>query len=404
MKEPPIRVRATTSFALALALSALLAGCEGEAPAATPSRSTTGATTIPATPSTTPSPTPAPLDELDIAYVYDAELEGAEATATAPYQAVELAFDAAANDGALVAPLRLVAFDVRGGDADRLDEIASAIADDPRFVGAIVSPDVVGQAAVVSRLQVPVLSLSSRDRVEGRHPGTWIRLVPPVDVLGRAAGAWVAPDIAADPLCVSPGDDGSRFASAAASASGAKHVEPSISPGEVTAQTCGAVVWAGDVDAAIELVSSLGRPRPTVVGGPTIRDPRFVREAGPAANGTLSVCGCADLSTSLSLRAQRFVQVFQSEYGLSPGPGAVEAWDGARLLVRALAGVTTPADLASALAEVRAFDGLGGRYEIAPDGELSNAQAHVYRYRVEGGRWVSAVDEAAPESPGGTGS
>ena len=84
-------------------------------------------------------------------------------------------------------------------------------------------------------------------------------------------------------------------------------------------------------------------------------------------------------------------------------PGAVESWDGARLLVRELEGVTTPDGLAVALAGVRSFEGLGGRYELKPDGELSNPQAHVYRSRVEAGRWVSAVDVGVRESVGSTG-
>jgi ABC-type branched-subunit amino acid transport system substrate-binding protein len=382
----------------------MLSSCEGEAPAATPStRSTTAVATTPTpgptlTTTSTPSPTSAPLDELEVAYLYDAELDGAEATATAPYQAAELAFDGAADDPALAAPPRLVAFDVRGGDPDRLDEIADAIAEDPRFVAALVAPRIVGQAELVSRLEVPVVSLASRDGVTARAPGSWIRLVPPLEVLGDAAGTWVADDVRDDPLCVSPGEDGSRFAADAAAAADATDVEPSMPPAEVSAATCGAVVWTGDTDDAVTLVTALGRPRPAVVGGPALRDPRFVRDAGPAANGTLAVCGCADVSTSLSLPAQRFVQVFQSEYGLPPGPGAVESWDAAHLLVRSLDGVTTPQGLSESLAEVRRFDGLGGEYAIGGDGELANPQAHVYRYRVEGGRWVSAADADAEAS------
>jgi branched-chain amino acid transport system substrate-binding protein len=222
--------------------------------------------------------------------------------------------------------------------------------------------------------------------------------VPPVDVLAHAAGTWVADDVRDGPLCVSPGHDGSRFAADAAAAADATEVEASMPPAEASTTACGAVVWTGDTDEAVTLVTALGRPRPTIVGGPAIRDPRFVRDAGPAANGTLAVCGCADVSTSLSLPAQRFVQVFQSEYGLSPGPGAVESWDAAHLLVRALDGVTTPQALTDALSGVRTFDGLGGEYAVGLDGELANPQAHVYRYRVEGGRWVSASEADAEAS------
>lgn len=381
--------------ALAIAVAAMLTGCEAGAPAvARPSTSavdtTVASTSTPVTPAVTETAPPSP-DELLVAYLYDASLEGAAAAATSPYQAAELAFDAASADGVTPTPVRLVAFDLEAG-IERIDHSIGEIAGEPAYVAAIVAPRLVGQAAIVERLDVPAISLAPRDAVQDAAPGSWLRLVPSVDVLGSVAGAWAADRVEVHgTLCPSPAAaDGSRFGrAAAAAADGRLEVTEPVAPVEAAAPACDAVIWTGDTDAGIALVGALGRPRPVVVGGPALLDPRFVRETGPAANGTLAVCGCADVSTSLSLRAQRFVQVFQSAYGLAPGPGAVEAWDGAHVVIRALASADTRAEVQAALAEVSVFDGLGGMYQLAPGGELAHPERRVSRYRVEAGRWVA---------------
>ncbi|HEX5951373.1 MAG TPA: hypothetical protein VFZ96_10240, partial [Actinomycetota bacterium] len=98
---------------------------------------------------------------------------------------------------------------------------------------------------------------------------------------------------------------------------------------------------------------------------------------------------CVDVSTSFDLAAQRFIQDYQSEFGLPPGPYAVEAWDAARILVGAFReGATTRKAVGVALSALRTFDGLARAYRFGPDGDLQEGRRSVRLSRVEGGRWL----------------
>lgn len=368
----------------ALLLALLAASCEREAPAATPSRPATSPTTATATEAPIPQP-----DELLVAYLYDREVDALDAASTAPYQAAQLAFDAAASGEAPATAVELAAIDV----SDRsVDEISATIREDEAYVAAIVAPRVIGQAAIVDALDVPVVSLSSRDRV-ATEPGAWRRLVPTTKHLGMTAGAWAAA-LGHGDVCVGPvPTDGSRFATAAVRA--VQDAGGDVLPargGDPGVDHCGAIVWTTGYEDAVFTLDALGRPRPFFIGGPELRAHDFLETAGPAANGVGAVCACADVSTSLRLVDQRFVQVFQAEHGVPPGPGAVEAWDAANLLVEAIADAGPSRDaLAPWVASRTRFDGLGGTYLFAPSGELADPADRTFRYRVEGGRWVDVT-------------
>jgi branched-chain amino acid transport system substrate-binding protein len=159
---------------------------------------------------------------------------------------------------------------------------------------------------------------------------------------------------------------------------------------------CGLVVWTGDGADGAELATALasgGDDAPVLVGGPNLRDPRFLEVAGEAAEGSISVCACADVSTSLELPAQRFIQDYQSEFGSPPGPYAVEAWDAAHLAIAGLReGGPTRADLVAWLAARTEVDGLAGRRALA-SGELVDPRSTVHVYRVLGGRWLEVPGE-----------
>ncbi|HYG71069.1 MAG TPA: ABC transporter substrate-binding protein [Actinomycetota bacterium] len=361
----------------------LAASCEREAPAATPSKPARS----PSTAAATEPPIPQP-DELLVAYLYDREVDALDAASTAPYQAAQLAFEAASSE-ASPAAVELAAIDVSDRSAD---EISATIREDEAYVAAVVAPRVIDQAAIVDALDVPVVSLSSRDRVAS-EPGAWRRLVPTTEQLGMTAGAW-AVALGGDDVCVVPSpSDGSRFATAAARAvRDAGGDVLSIGGGDAGVDQCGAIVWTTGYEDAVVTLHALGRPRPSFIGGPELRAPDFLETAGAAANGVGAVCACADVSTSLRLADQRFVQVFQAEHGAPPGPGAVEAWDAANLLVDAIAAAGPSRDaLATSVASRTRFDGLGGTYVFAPNGELEDPADHTFRYRVEGGRWVDVT-------------
>jgi hypothetical protein len=96
-----------------------------------------------------------------------------------------------------------------------------------------------------------------------------------------------------------------------------------------------------------------------------------------------------DVSTSTDLAAQRFIQDYQSEFGLPPGPYAVEGWDAARMLVAAFrAGAVTRETVRTALEVSTAFDGLARIYRSDLGGDLAEPAATLRLSQVEGGRWL----------------
>jgi branched-chain amino acid transport system substrate-binding protein len=347
------------------------------------------------------------FDTLKVAYVQDLAPEQALDTTLPPLQAVELAFATAASAGRTRAPVEVVQFDTRD-DPATLGEVAEEIAADPRFIAAFAAPNLGGLGGLVEILGpqgVPLFSLSARDSVEGPAPGTFFRFVAPMAVQASS----VAEGVSAlrrrdgDVCLVTAATDGTRFSNAVRQRlsqrllvfeEGATGEVP-----EIPLPNCGIVVWTGDGVGGAALALSLEAgpdPGPFLIGGPGLREPDFLSEAGKAAEGAIAFCSCADVSTALGLGAQRFIQDYQSEFGTPPGPYAVEAWDAAHLLIGAL-DVAEPSreGVLARLASTPKFDGLGGVYAFA-GGELAEPANAVRVYRVEGGRWTAVDGLAQP--------
>jgi branched-chain amino acid transport system substrate-binding protein len=331
-----------------------------------------------------------------VAFLQDLSPEGAPERTLPVLQAVDLAFRTGALDGERPLEVEVVPFDTEGSP-----ETAAAIADEVAtgegFVAAIAAPDLSGQAALVDALSgagVPLISLSGRGSVGAVRPGTWVRLVAPVEDQARALAETVSNlRRAGSGVClVAAPPDGTTFArTVRRSLPGDLEVTEVEGAGAAAEAGCGVAIWTGDAAGAAELATALAASSPegpVLAGGPTLLDPVFLEEAGAAAEGAIAVCSCADLSTSLELAAQRFIQDFQSEHGSPPGPYAVEGWDAATLVIAALrAGEPADPDLAAWLATRAEVDGLGGPYPLAA-GELAEPGSLVRGFRVRGGRWL----------------
>ncbi len=326
-----------------------------------------------------------------MAFIQDLSSNGALERTLPALQAVELAFVTASLEADPLT-VDVVPFDTRGQDATAAD-IAGQIAGDPTYVAAIAAPDLAGQAELAETLAaagVPLLSLSSRGAVEGSPPGTWLRFVAPIEAQARTL-ALAVPTIHASHrgVClVAVPSDGTTYARDVRRLIPDDLAVVQVAGGpEAAAAGCGVVLWTGDAEGGAQLARDTGEDA-ILVGGPGLRDPRFVQLAEGAAEGAVSFCSCADVSTSLDLSAQRFIQDYQSDYGSPPGPYAVEAWDAAHLLIRAFreGGPNRVAAVAS-LARTTTVDGLAGSYAFA-GGELADPGSAIRRATVEGGRWV----------------
>ncbi|GIV00764.1 MAG: hypothetical protein KatS3mg014_2379 [Actinomycetota bacterium] len=275
------------------------------------------------------------------------------------------------------------------------------------MVAAIAAPGLPWQAALGDALGaagVPWVSLSgSGVDLGSRGWDSWRRLIPDQRAEGRALGRLVRGLRGADQgLCVleEVGVPAGRLLDAAVRTAGlpvrlwSRLEEADVATAEqaVRASGCGVVVWAGEgaLGAALRRrFAEAGLRRLPFVGTGRIRDPGFLEAAGGPAEGVLAVGACADVSTSTALPAQRFIQDYQAEFGLPPGPCAVEGWDAARLLIAAVReGATDRRSLASALAAMGSFDGLARTYRFTRGGELSQPVEAVRAYQVEGGRWL----------------
>jgi branched-chain amino acid transport system substrate-binding protein len=299
-----------------------------------------------------------------IAFVQDLTAADAEEHAQQALQAAELAV-AVHGRGA-----ELVWFDL-AADPDAV----AAIVSDPTFVGAIVGPGADG--AALAEAGVPTVSVST----EGTGPerGPWRRLVAPITLVAdRVADALegTEPCVLAD----APPPD----ALAGLLAERLDVEVRTVDPGTPGADGCEVVAWAGSPDGAVELASSI--PASVgLVGGDRLLDPDFRDDVWPRGEGTLAVCACADVSTSIDPEVLRFVQDYQAEFGTAPGPYAVEAWDAARLLLE-LSADAGRGDVARALGEIERLDGLVQTYRFAASGERIGPPVVLLVLRA--GRWV----------------
>ncbi len=394
--------------ALACLLAACTAAAEPGSPVPTPGSALTSGsvpTSSPGSPSAAPSPTAPP--RVTIAYVEAAGLEAPGDRIAPAFQGARLAFRAASIAGGAPAEVELRPMDT-GGDVPGTLEVAAGIARDPSIVAVIAAPGLPWQAALGDALGaagVPWISLSGAGSDLGERGWTgWRRLVANQRAEGRALGRLVG-DLrgARRGLCVleEPGLPAGRLL-AAVLRTAELPVRAQLAVDEaglaevsefVRASGCGAVVWTGEgaLGAAVRrrLVEA-GLRRVSFVGTGRIRDQGFLEAAGAAAEGALAVSACTDVLTSTALAAQRFIQDYQAEFGLPPGPCAVEGWDAARLLLAALEeGGTDRRSLAAALETVGSFEGLARTYRFASGGDLGQPLEAVDTYEVEGGRWLA---------------
>jgi branched-chain amino acid transport system substrate-binding protein len=129
----------------------------------------------------------------------------------------------------------------------------------------------------------------------------------------------------------------------------------------------------------------------TFVGGDRLLDPDFLSGVGSEGEGSFALCACSTVSTSTDLAARRFIQDYQSQHGVAPGAYAVESWDAAHLILRALdAGETSRTRVAAALDDVTQIQGLEGTHRLGTNGEPVDPRSLLQLYAVRGGRWIPA--------------
>ena len=274
-------------------------------------------------------------------------------------------------------------------------EVVEELEDDPSFVAAIVAPGADFGASIAGGAGLPTISLSGL----GGSPAAgaaWRRLVAPFGAVAQALADRV-PSSATCVLSDEPSEGGLGDLVGQRIGVPPSTIEPTDAREVVGRSGCTTVVWVGGPNAGAEAVLELEGSGITFTGGDGLLGPDFLDLAGPAADGIAGSCACADVSTSLELDVQRFIQDYQAEFGASPGAYAVEGWDAANLLLRALR-ADGPSREATRrfLASVTIAQGLVQGYRFGPDGELADPEGSIVTYLALGGRWSAAGGEGSP--------
>jgi hypothetical protein len=320
---------------------------------------------------------------LKVAFVKDLSVPDADEHALPAVQAARLAFQTASTNDPNRTPVELQEFDLQQDPAD-----LQMIEADPAYVGVIVAPGVNETAAPLDA-NLPVVSLSGLGQGDGRQ--AWIRLVAPLTTVADALAVRLkrdhpcvlAEDPAPDPLFDMLAERLPRATAAM--------IDPAAATEVAAVAGCTTVIWAGGPDGGAAAARILRSAGVTFIGADRLLDPDFLSGAGTEAEGSFALCACSTVSTSTELAARRFIQDYQSQHGVAPGPYAVEAWDAAHVILRALAdGETTRSQVAGSLEQVTEVEGLEGTHRLGDDGEPLDPRALLRLYVVLGGRWIPA--------------
>ncbi len=326
---------------------------------------------------------------MKIAFIEDLSSPDALEHVLPARRSVELALRVAQITSPSAPRAELVPLDI-AADPEAVEELE----DDPSFVAAIVAPGAPSGASIAGG-GLPTISLSGL----GGSPAdgaAWRRLVAPFGAVAQA----LADRVPAAATCVfsdEPSNGGLGDLLGQRLGAPPSTIEPADAREVAGRSGCTTVVWAGGPNAGAEALLELEGSGITFTGGDGLLGPDFLDVAGPAADGIAGSCACADVSTSLELEVRRFIQDYQAEFGAPPGAYAVEGWDAANLLLRALAaGGPSREATRTFLASVSAAEGLAQSYRFGPDGELADPESSIVTYLALGGRWNAAGGEGPP--------
>ena len=343
---------------------------------------------------------------LKVAFVGDLSFDGATQLVSPAQGAIELAFAQAVERGDLDVVPELVPMDTEG-DAAVAGSFATEIANDPTFVAVIAAPFWDEPVAFGDRLDaaaVPTVSLSTMgEELSQRGWTRWWRAVAPGSDIAASVTAATRGTSEPDAGVCLVGDDTAHAAALVTdlrvSLEGRIAVDLAIAGEDgvpaavaaIAAAGCRTVTWTGFAPLASALLRGLVAEGidARFVGADALKDDRFLADSGGAADGTVVVCACVDVTTSAAIVAQRFVHDFQSAVGSSPGVAAVEGWDVAGMLLAAIvAGASDRMAVARHLSSSGTYDGLAGSYAFTVDGELDRRSSRVVAFRAEGLRWL----------------
>ncbi len=336
------------------------------------------------------------------------------------YNGAKLAFDQANAAGDLPVTVELVPFDSQG-DPTIAAPLVDQIVGDPAFVG-VIGPAFSGESAAVGdkldQAGIPFITQSATDDALSQNGWThWFRALGANSDMGPPAADYLVKVDGDTSICAA--SDGSPYglglkdvAVKQAEADGAKVVlnedveaqqkDYSALVTKIKGAGCTGLFYGGyspEAGLIRKQMDDAGLKDVLMVGGDGIKDDTFISTAGSSAEGTVSSCPCADISTSTDPAAVKFIADYTAAYGDAPQIYGPEGWDIAQIYIAALkAGNTAPDTITTFVQGLNAFPGLTKSYTFASNGELDPSARILFFYEVKNGAWtvLGSSDQVVP--------
>lgn len=325
------------------------------------------------------------------------------------YNAAKLAFDQANAAGDLPVNIEIVPFDSQGDPAVAAP-LVDQIVGDETFVG-VIGPAFSGESGAVGdkldQAGIPFITDSATDDALSQNGWThWFRALGANSDMGPPAADYLVKVDGDATICAA--SDGTAYglglkdvAVTQAEADGAKVLlNEDVEPGgkdysalvqKIKGAGCDGLFYGGyspEAGLIRAQMNDAGLEDVLMVGGDGIKDDTFITTGGPAADGTVSSCTCADISKSTDPAALKFIDDYSAAYGGPPQIYGPEGWDIAQIYIAAMtAGNTTTADITTFVKGLNAFPGITKSYTFQDNGELDPSARVLFFYEVQNGKW-----------------
>lgn len=163
---------------------------------------------------------------------------------------------------------------------------------------------------------------------------------------------------------------------------------PDMIAGDARTAGCRRLVWTGGTTEAAVLRDRLPRSI-TMVGSDAMRTTAYLSAATGTGADTIATCSCVDVNLSIAPAAQRFVNVYQSSSGLTPGIYAAEGWDlGGILVLLGRTGDSHRDQISAGASGVHRYVGVARTYRFGEAGGVTARSVPPKASMASGSRWV----------------
>ncbi len=285
-------------------------------------------------------------------------------------------------------------------DPNQAPGVAKSIIDDEKVIG-LVGPLFSGESKAADPLfndaGLPMITASATDPKLAQNGWTYFHRLLGNDATQGPQVAKVLNDIAKSkkPFVI---DDGTEYGKGLADITkeglgSALIGEDTVSTGQTDFQSTVTAVKASGADAVFfagyypeaELFIKQVRAggwKGTFVVPDGVKDPEYIKVAGPAAEGTIVTCPCVPGET-----IAEFAKAYEAKFNSQPGTYGPEAYDAANVFLEGIASGITDREAMNKF--VSEYDGEGISKHIAFDENGESKEIPIWAYKVENGEYVA---------------